>query len=173
MAKKNAFDKYMEIGADPQRVLTEAEIMRGLRGVLHRMDPVCFGTRTPEAAAIYARMDALNKVYEDNPRRITPEHTAKGLDWFASMKRADGSWRKTAQAECFPDYAREILARFDHFRFYGLEDIATNYRRFYVPMYEVVGKDGSSFLYHGRSWQNGGGWETYRRGDYYATRAAA
>lgn len=95
--RKSSYDRYME-AAKNHDVLSEGQIMRGLRGLLHDLDHASQGLYTQlykskNRNVAAERYNALLSAFNDTSRAITPEHTAKGLAWFAKMHKADGSWR--------------------------------------------------------------------------------
>ncbi len=166
----NAYKRYLALAAT-DTVLTEAQIMRGLRGVLHkRMHPRAHPVE-------YAEAEQLNACYRHRPRAITPEHAAKGLAWWRAMKfqprgavynhetgERETQWRDNALARDVPQWAREVVDNFDHFMFEGFEDMTSSAYEWphLVPRYRVVARDGTSFVYYARAWQSGGGIEIER-----------
>lgn len=164
--RKSSYDRYME-AAKNHDVLSEGQIMRGLRGLLHNLDRASQGLSTrlyiPKDRCVAAeRYNTLLSAFNDAPSRaITPEHTAKGLAWFAKMHKADGSWRDTDLTRCFNRYARACVDNFARFEWCGYERVGQSSWGMLVPVYRVIAKDGQSFDYHAHSWQAGGGVEVY------------
>lgn len=157
------YDRYLARGLSGD-VLTEAEIMRGLRGVVHAYER----TREVDPHTKSQMISKLLNAYADNPRAITPEHTAKGLRWFAKMHKGNeligptpAPWRDTELTRCFSRYARGIVDNFERFEFVGLEDVSRGGWPHYVPEYRVIARNGESFTYHCESWQSGGGVSVY------------
>lgn len=77
--------------------------------------------------------------------RVTEEQTAKGLTWLINKwKTPRGIERKNNP---FGYREEDILENFDHFELAGFYN-ASNYRAFYVPLYDVCAKDGRHFEYY-------------------------
>ncbi len=75
---------------------------------------------------------------------ITDEQTAKGLTWLIDKwKTPRGIERKNNP---FGYREQDILENFDRFELGGFYN-ASNYRAFYVPLYDVFAKDGRHFEY--------------------------
>jgi len=91
---------------------------------------------------------AFNAVLERLSYAITPEQTTKGIEYlkFRTFKR-NGDMR---QAKSNPFGAREanIIKNFSHFEFCGVHNPnGFSGYEFYLPIYKVVARDGSSFEY--------------------------
>lgn len=165
MTRETALQKYIRWACTP-RVFTEGEIVRGMRGALHKAQPGPFDKPTPAQLLERAQALALLDLLADNPRPITPEHTAKGLAWFdamhvASHKPVNGDamhwrreWRNTRQTRQFNDRHRAIVDSFERFLFTGYLNNGNAYRDWYLPCYRVIGAAGE-FEYCYGSWQNG------------------
>jgi len=153
--KQTSLDRYIQ-RAQSTQVFTEGEIMRGIRHSLHYPElgySMRYGGKsvTPEAEA---KRDALLAILDSLPRRITPELTAKGLKWWASMKNKRGEWRNSALAREVPEWCRRIVDDFDHFTFEGYYNAGNSYRDFYIPQYRVHARNGDSFAYCYGAWQS-------------------
>lgn len=54
---------------------------------------------------------------------------------------------------------REVVDKFDSFRWVGVRGHWNGYRTHYAPVYRVLMTDGASIDYNAAPWQNGGGAE--------------
>lgn len=102
---------------------------------------------------------------------ITPEHTAKGLEYlyrvsfkpsvFASLAEAQEAYKKDqdsiekgTQSNCPLGYRElDILLKFDHFTFAGFYDATTSYQyssgfRNLYPLWRCYSVEGDSFEYY-------------------------
>lgn len=90
-------------------------------------------------------LDLFNTNSEYN---ITPEQTNKGIAWLTNtIWTSKGKARSTELARVFGYREKSIVNNFYEFKFVGLQNVSQNSYRFYMPVYRVVAKDGSSFEY--------------------------
>jgi hypothetical protein len=91
-------------------------------------------------------------------RRITREHSDKGIAWLRKLCfKLNGEPRKTQPLGVA---ALDIVRNFSHFTWAGLYNIG-NYRPHYVPIWRTYARDGSYFDYYVASGGPGGGVEVY------------
>jgi len=80
------------------------------------------------------------------PYDITAEQSAKGIDWLKRFAfKADGQPRQTKNMP-FAERELNIIRNFHEFKFTGVYNTNQNYD-FYIPVYQVIDKDGNSFEY--------------------------
>jgi len=96
----------------------------------------------------------IDEVFDYMPEdgwKLTPEQTKKGLDWLMNQwKTPHGIERKNNP---FGYREQNVLEKFKEFRLSDFFDTANVYAQqsgmhFYVPVYDVIGKDGSGFQYY-------------------------
>jgi hypothetical protein len=97
---------------------------------------------------------SISAVMEKSPDegwKITPEQTQKGLAWLMNQwKSPKGVERKNNP---FGYREEEILKNFKEFRLVDFYDNANYYQaqagiKNYIPLYEVISKDGDGFQYY-------------------------
>jgi len=95
--------------------------------------------------------DVLNRMPEDG-WKITSAQMHKGFDWLMNRWKSPktGAERKNNP---FGYREQEILKNFKEFRLVSFRDTANVYQtqmgiHWYLPVYDVIAKDGSSFQYH-------------------------
>lgn len=87
----------------------------------------------------------LSKMYDLGGLFITPEQTQKGFDWLWNLyKTPRGVERKNNP---FGYREEDILENFDHFEITDFYNAGNRYVNWYMPVYRVIGKNGSSFEY--------------------------
>lgn len=145
MPRETTLQKYIRLARDESHCFNEGEIMRGMRNILHRRNL----TRDQDAETTH-----LLRILDETSHPIDAALTAKGLRWFGSMKRADGTWRDTKLTREVPAHVREVIDHFDHFRFEGYYNAGNNWRDWYVPVYRVYAVDGANFAYCCGAWQS-------------------
>ncbi len=122
--------------------LTEDEIiyLRKYLGSSSKANPY---VKIAISAELDAKLDAT-----PNGFPITPEQTNKGITWLREfLWKKNGSARNTKENRVFGDRERRIIQDFKEFRLKGLTNASQNAYVFYLPIYEVIAEDGSSFEY--------------------------
>jgi hypothetical protein len=79
---------------------------------------------------------------------IGAEQERKGLDWLNNLRRTPmGKERKNNP---FGQREEEVLDNFKRFEWVDVVDTSSPYSdfKFYIPVWRVIAKDGSSFDYH-------------------------
>lgn len=94
--------------------------------------------------------DVLNSMPEGG-WKITPAQTHKGLDWLMKQWKSPKTGAESKNNP-FGYREQEILKNFKEFRLMDFYDTATAAANeigihYYMPMYKVIAKDGSSFTY--------------------------
>ena len=149
--RQTSLERYIA-KAQTSQYFSEGEIMRGMRMALHRRGlGYSHAKVTPE---VEAQKEKLLTILDELPHKITPELTAKGLRWFASMKKKDGSWRENNLTREFSTWHREIIDHLARFTFEGYYNAGNCYRDWYVPIYRVWSTNGDSFAYCYGAWQS-------------------
>ena len=87
----------------------------------------------------------VRSIFSNGNLMITPEQTAKGLDWLMDKwKTPRGAVRKNNP---FTPRQQSILENFDRFELVKLIDRGTRFVTWHVPVYRVVSKHGRYFDY--------------------------
>jgi len=115
-----------------------------------QIDQVCRMKREEERNHDSDRFELITLIKHQLKKGIdiTPEQTKLGIEWLNKYAfRLNGKPRKQKDNP-FTDDHRAIISNFSHFVWCGLKDInhTGNYGH-YRPMYKVVSKDGSYFIY--------------------------
>ena len=147
--RQTSLERYIA-KAQTSQYFSEGEIMRGMRMALHRP----YGWPRIRSLKNDSDKEKLLTLLDALPHKITPELTAKGLRWFASMKKKDGSWRENSLTRGFKKHHREIIDHFARFTFEGYYNAGNEYRDWYVPIYRVWSTNGDSFAYCYGAWQS-------------------
>jgi hypothetical protein len=77
---------------------------------------------------------------------LSDEHSNQGKDWLLNLwKSLTGKERKNNP---FGYREQEILTDFSHCELAGYYNGGNRYMNYYIPLYDVVSNDGSSFQYY-------------------------
>lgn len=138
-SKNKTFRKWSKRVLDYETPWTENEI------IYFRKALGSSGFKDRELAKVL--LNAFENVLSRVSYKITPEQTDKGIAYIKNACfRRNGTLRR-AKTNPFGQREAEIILNFSHFEFVGLNNTSFTGYAFYVPIYKVVARDGSSFEY--------------------------
>lgn len=116
--------------SDPNRVLTESDV-NYIKNTINRS--FSGSKENPEFE------DELKDLVWNNENgfRLTDEQTEKGKKYLMKHYKNRMGYRE-----------QHVMDDFKEFRLIGWYDAGNIYRKFYIPYYRVIAKDGSTFEYH-------------------------